>query len=187
MNLEIKWRILLPKKWIYAYANKQLIKIKSLGNGFIEQPDNKSNYTIYDYDNKARVVSETKQLYYDESESFYYNTTTKYNDSTNTSVATTRNKKDLVSTVKTQYTNIQKPLQQKRYDGRGNKLLQEEHFTYNESNQLIKYQVKNSGMGTECPDGGNFTNTITYSDKKLIDRIFHHYKKTICELRFVYK
>jgi hypothetical protein len=177
----------VPEKWIYVYANGQLTKIKKLGDKFIEQTDNKSDYNIYTYDSKGRILSETRQLYYDWTEPSYYQTKTKYNDTANTSVALTRDKKKLFSTVKTKYTKSQKPLNQKFYDGRNNKLLEEQLFSYNSSEQLIKYQVKNSGMGTECPDGGNFTNTISYSEQKLIDKILHQYKKTICELRFVYK
>ena len=177
----------IPEKWIYTYSDNRLTKIKKLDNKFIEQPDNKSDYTAYIYDYKGRATIETRQLYYDWTESTYYQTKTKYNDTSNTSIATTRDRKKVFSIVKTKYTTNQKPVNEKFYDGRNNKLLQDENFTYNSEGQLIKYQVKNSGMGTECPDGGNFQNIIIYSDLKLIDRIRHQYKNTVCELRFVYK
>jgi hypothetical protein len=177
----------LSEKWIYFYSDNHLTQIKKLDDKFIEQPDNKSDYIAYAYDSLGRVIVETRQLYYDWTESSYYQTKTKYNDASSTSIATTRDKKKLFSIVKTNYTTNQKPANQKFYDGRNNKLLEDEIFTYNPEGQLIKYQVKNSGMGTECPDGGNFQNTITYSTLKLIDKIRHQYKNTVCELRFTYK
>jgi hypothetical protein len=177
----------IPEKWIYVYADNQLVKVKKLGDKFIEQPDNKSDYNAYAYDSKGRVITETSQSYYDWTEPSYYQTKTKYNDTTNTSVATTRNKKSLFSTVKTKYTLSQKTLNQKYFSGRDKKLLQETVFTYNSTEQLTKQQVKSSGIGTECPDGNNFTNTIFYSSKNLMDRISHRYKNTVCELRFVYQ
>jgi hypothetical protein len=183
----IKMKDFIPEKWVYIFSDNRLAKIKKLDDKFIEQPDNKSDYTAYVYDNKGRVTVETRQLYYEWTESSYYQTKTKYNDTSNTSIATTRDKKKLFSIVKTKYATNQMPVNKKFYDGRNNKLLEDENFTYNSDGQITKYQVINSGMGTECPDGGNFQNIITYSDLKLIHKIRHQYKNTVCELRFVYK
>jgi hypothetical protein len=177
----------LPEKWIYVYSDNHLIKVKKLGAKFDEQPDNKSDFTAYDYDIKGRIITETRQLYYDWTEPSFYQSKTKYNDTTTTSIEMTRDKKKLFSIVKTKFTKTQKLLNEKFYDGRNNKLLQETIFTYNNNEQLITFQVKNSGMGTECPEGGNFTDTYSYTRLQLIDSIKHKYRNTICELRFVYK
>ena len=75
----------------------------------------------------------------------------------------------------------------KFFDGRNNKILEEKKFSYNTIGQLSKFEVKNFGMGTECPDGGNLTDDYTYSSLNLISNIRHHYKNTICELRFSYR
>ena len=83
----------LPEKWVYVYADGQLAKIKKLGEKLTEQPDNESDYSLYKYDSKGRIVSETRQLYYDWTEPSYYQTLTKYNDTIFNSTATTRDQK----------------------------------------------------------------------------------------------
>jgi hypothetical protein len=177
----------LPERWIYSYSNNQLIKIKKLDDKFIEHPDSKSDYNAYDYDNKGREITETRQLYYDWTKPSYYQTKIKYNDSTNASIAVTKDKNKLFSTVRTKYNANHKTLNEKFLDGRNNKLLEEKTFNYNSIGQLTQFQVKNSGIGTECPDGGNFIDTYNYSSLQLIDNIRHHYRNTICELRFAYR
>lgn len=177
----------LPEQWIYKYSDSRLIKIKKLGNKFVEQPDSISDYTTYGYDAKDRVITETRQLYYDWTEPAYYQTKTKYNDTTYTSISTTKDRTKLFSTVKSKYTASQKPLNEKSFDGRNDKLLDEKIYSYNDKGQLTKFQVKNSGMASECPDGNNFEDIYYYSSLQLIDSIRHHYKNTFCELRFTYK
>ncbi|MGG9961189.1 hypothetical protein [Ferruginibacter sp. SUN106] len=175
-------------RWVYKYADNNLQQIKKLGSKFAEQPDNKSDYTNFEYDSKGRVIKETRQLYYDFTASSFYQTSTTYNDSTHTSVAITKDKTKLFSTVNTRYSlNNQQPLNIKFIDGRNNKLLEEKIYTYSTNGQLLKFEVKNSGMGTECPDGGNLTDEYIYSGLNLISKIRHHYNNTICELRFDYR
>jgi hypothetical protein len=177
----------LVQKWVYKYSGGNLYQIKELGEKLIEQPDNKSSYQMFEYDSKGRISKQTRQSYYDFTEPSLYQTIVKYNDTTHSSTAITKDKKKLFSTVKTQYTAIQKPLSVKFFDGRNNKLLELKVFTYTSSGQLAKFETKNSGMGTECPDGGNLTDDYTYTTLNLISNIKHRYKKTICELRFVYR
>jgi len=175
------------EKWVYKYSGGNLFQIKKLDDKLIEQPENKSSYGMFEYDSKGRIIKETRQSYYDWTESSFYQTTVKYNDTTHTSVAITKNKKELFSTVKTQYTVNQKPLNVILFDGRNNKILEQKIYTYTSIGQLAKFEARNSGMGTECPDGGNLTDEYTYSALNLISNIRHHYKNTICELRFVYQ
>ena len=77
-------------------------------------------------------------------------------------------------------------LKERGYD-ENNKLLEESTFTYNNTEQLIKFQVKNLGIASECPDGGNFEDIYTYSSLQLIEKIQHYYENTLCQLRFIYK
>jgi hypothetical protein len=177
----------LVDKWVYTYSNKLLKQKKKLDDKHTIQPDTKSSFESYEYDSNGRVITETRNTYYEGSESFFYQTKVKYNDTTKSSNAITRDKKKLFSTIKTIYYSNQKPLTVKFIDGRKNKTLEEKIFTYTTNGQLLKLEVKNSGMGTECPDGGNFSDTYIYSSLNLIDNIKHNYKKTVCSLRFVYK
>lgn len=174
-----------PDKWIYAYSDYQLAKIKKLDYNHAEMPDAESDYFMYAYDSKGRKVSEAYQMLIYRSEPIYYQTQTTYNDTTLTSLAVTNDKKQLFSKTTTQYTTTFKPLTEKRYDA-NNKLIQEKKYTYNATEQLIEYQQKTSGMASECPDKGTFTNKLSYS-QKLIALILHQYQNTTCSLRFQYK
>lgn len=174
-----------PEKWIYAYSDYQLAKIKKLDYNHAEMPDAESDYFMYTYDSKGRKVSEAYQMLIFKSEPFNYQTKTTYNDTTLTSLAVTNDKKQLFSKTTTQYTSTFKPLTEKHYDA-SNKLIQEKKYIYNTADQLIEYQEKNLGMASECPDKGTFTNKISYS-QKLITLIQHQYQATTCSLRFQYK
>lgn len=175
------------QKWIYVYEGTQLVMIKKLDVEFKEQPDRKSDYTIYAYDQHGRMVTENRQMYYFGRKPSWYKTTIKYDDASNTSVARTRSERGAFLTERTIYTESQKPLHRKRFSGRSNNLLDEEFFTYNVAEQLVRYEVRTSGFGTECPDGGNYTNIFYYSGQERIERILHQYEATQCELRFEYK
>ncbi|MBK8563386.1 MAG: hypothetical protein IPN76_08560 [Saprospiraceae bacterium] len=177
----------LSERWIYEYSNSQLVKAKKLGSNYGVLPDSKSHFYIYAYDERGRVVSETAQLYYDAGTSLYYKSTTEYNDTTNTAVEKTKDKDMLTLIAKTKYSESNKPLSQEFFDGRDNKMFQEVILTYNMNEQLINHQVKSMNLGTECADGGNFVNAISYSPKNLIDKILHQYENTVCELRFDYQ
>lgn len=177
-----------PEKWIYIYTNDYLSKVKKLGSKFSEKPDDKSDYRSYSYDRKGREISETIQFYYDGAEPSFQQTKTTYNDTTKTSIAIKRDRKSLLWTTKTIYTVSQQPLSQKLF-GDKYELLLEKIFIYDSKKQLKSYQVKTfgTGVGTECLDGNNFLNAITYTTKGLISKILHQFENTVCEMRFSYK
>jgi hypothetical protein len=176
------------EKSVYSYSSGHLKQVKKLGeNGQIE-PDNKSTYTSYEYDAKGRIVVEVRQTYYDPSTPiYYYQTKIRYNDATNSSIAITNDKKRLFSTVINNYRPDMKLLSQKSYYGLNKKLSYEKVLAYTATGQLQYFQTKSSGGGSECPDGGNLDDNYFYSPINLISNIRHHYKNTICEMRFVYK
>ena len=178
---------LMTQKWKYVYSDYNLIEVKKLDENSIEQPDDKSDFVFYNYDIKGRVIEQISHSYYDEQiEPSIYKTKIKYNEISNESVSITKEKKELFSTKKIKYTKSQKLLNEKTFDG-NNKLIEESKFTYNNNEQLIKFQVKNSGLATECPDGGDFEDIYSYSSLQLIEKIQHYYENTLCQLRFIYK
>lgn len=183
----VKMDDFMSEKWIYKYANNRLIMIKKLDDKFVEQPDSKSDYETYEYDALGRVTKETRQLYYDWTEPTYYQTTTKYDDTTHSSVSITRNKKSIFTILKSQYSTTQKLLNEKTYNGKNDKLLKEKIYTYNANGQLTQFQEINSGMASECPEGDNFNDIYHYSSLQLIDSIRHQFKNIFCDLRFTYK
>lgn len=174
------------EKWVYTYKDHRVAKIKKLDYNMVEQPDAKSEYETHTYDSIGRVIGQIRYAYYDP-EVFQYTTKITYNNQAHTSVAVTRDKKAPFTKNVTSYTPGGKMLNEKVYSETNKKLLEEKMYSYDGSGQLIKSQVKNSGMGTECPDGGNWINTYTYSALHVISTILHTYKNTSCEMRFVYK
>lgn len=177
----------INNKWSYIYLNGLLKQKKELDNNQKIQPDNISTFESYEYDKNGRILKKTDNTFIDDSQSFYYQTITKYNDVAKSSISITRDKKSVFSTSNTKYDSNQKPLDIKYYDGRNNKILEQKQYSYNKNGQLIKLIVKNFGLATECPDNGSYSDTYSYSSLNLIDKIKHQFEKTICELRFEYK
>lgn len=175
------------QKWIYKYSSNRLIKIKLLDQNFVEQADSISEYTAYEYDHDGRVITETNHYYFYWTQPMIFQTGTKYNDTTNTSVSITKSNGKLTSKVKSKYFANQKPMYVKSFDGRTGELQQEQTYTYNSRGQLVKFQIKDPAAISECPEGNNFEDIYYYSAINLIDHIRHHYKNNICELRFSYK
>lgn len=177
----------LSEKHIYTYTANRLVKIKKLGDQFREQADDKSEYISFAYDTKGRITSEINYSYYDWADPSYAQKKTKYNDANRTSLAAISDKKGQYATIKTSYNSLGQILKQQYYSGKAEKPEQEQLFRYNAEGQLIAYQVKSPGVGSECPDNGNFTDTLLYNSQKLISQISHRYQSTSCTLRFVYQ
>lgn len=177
----------IDNKWLYTYLNGQLKQRKELGYNQKIQPDNKSSFESYEYDKNGRILKEIRNTFIEGSESFYYQTIIKYDDLAKSSTSITRDKKSVFSTTKTKYDSNQKPLDIKYYDGTNNKILEQKKYAYNKNGQLLKLNVTNFGLATECPDNGSYSDTYSYSSLNLINKIKHQFEKTICELRFEYK
>lgn len=177
----------IDKKWLYTYSNGLLKQKKELDNNQKIQPDSISSFESYEYDMKARIIKEIRNTYYEGTKPYYYQTINKYHDVLKSSSSITRDKKSLFSIISTKYDSNQKPLNIKWYKGKSNKILEERKYNYNKDGQLIKLNVENFGLATECPDNGNYSDTYSYSSLNLINKIKHQFGNTICELRFEYK
>ncbi len=171
----------------YYYTGSYLSKTKKRDDKQNILPDEKASYESYEYDKKGRVTKASYYTYYDWTKPKDFYRATSYNDTLNRSVTKTFDNKKLFTTKNTFFNKFNKPTVSKFYD-KSNKLLQEEHYTYDSTNRIIKYIQKSyPGMGTECPDGGNFTNIYSYNSMTLLDTIRHRFKSTQCLLRFEYK
>lgn len=177
----------LIEKWIYLYANDRLSKIKKLGDNLTEEPDDKSQYTAYTYDKKGRIIEETRYTYYDFTKPSSYQTEIRYNDTTSTSIAITKDANVIIWKTRSRYNAEQKPLNIKMYQSKNNKLIEGTIISYNTDGQVVTYEVSAPGMTSECPENGTYDDKYSYSSTKLIAAIRHHYKNAICELKFVYR
>lgn len=178
----------LPETTDYTYTNGLLTKTKKRDFDQKIQPDEKSIYQQYEYDSRSRVKKVHSYSYYDNgSKPFIFTSFIKYNDTTNISISKTYDNKKLFTTKKINLDKSGRIISSYFYD-KVNKLLQQEKYFYNDYGQLIKASTKSfPGMGTECPDGGNFTNMYSYNKFGLLDSIRHQYKTTECTMRFIYK
>ncbi len=177
----------MQQKWIYTQAKGRIVKVKELGPKFVKMPDAKSNYSSYKYNKLGRPIEEVQQYYFGENNISYYKSEIVYNDSMDSSLTTTKRKDLLHSSTQIAYNRNNQPTNEKYFDGETGTLLQEKIWNYDPNNRLVRYQVISTGMGTECPDGGSFTDVYTYSFLNLIETITHSYTNVTCVLRFEYK
>jgi hypothetical protein len=178
----------MPETTDYSYTNGYLSKTKERDNDQKVQPDQKSSYQTFEYDTKGRQIKKYSYRYYDFAEPFSYTTNIRYNDTTKTITSkTTDISNKLFTTAQIKCDKNWNILNSKLYD-KSNKLLQDNNYLYNSNDQLTSVIIRSfPGMGTECPDGGNFTNIYSYNQLGLLDNIRHQYKTTECTMRFIYK
>jgi hypothetical protein len=168
----------------YYYTGNYLSKIKQRDDKQNTVPDDKSGYEAFDYDNKGRVIKATYYTYYDWTKPMNFYRATSYNDSLNRSVTKTFDNKRLFTTENVLFDKYKNPTLSRLLD-KSNKLLRENQYTYDNNNRLIKHTQKSyPGMGTECPDGGNFINIYSYNSSGLLDKIQHKFKTIQCLLIF---
>ena len=186
-SLGIPVHDLLVETEDYFYTGSYLSKTKKRDDKQNALPDEKASYESYEYDKKGRVNKANYYTYYDWTKPKDFYRITSYNDTLNRSVTKTFDNKKLFTTKKTIFNKSNNPSVSKFYD-RANKLLQEEYYAYDPANRIVKYIQKSyPGMGTECPDGGNFANIYSYNSMGLLETIRHTFKTSQCLLRFEYK
>lgn len=159
------------------------------GNGAI-LPDEKSEYTITEYNDQGWKIKETTHYYWDwENPPHHFNTT--YHTYTNkgkTETAKTYDGKKLFLTTTTSYDDSGAPLSISSFNHFMNKPAFKKNFKYDSSERLIKYVQSSGGGGSsECPDKGNFLNEFKYNAEGLLIEQKHIFANTICLLRFEYK
>lgn len=167
-------------------TKKRLIKIKERGPKGQLLADNKSMYTIFKYDNKDRVIRIKRHRNYNNESSI---SITDYDFSDNTFSATYKTMRDgkLSLTGEKKYNKNWKETIDKTYNETLKSIAFEEYFEYDSNNRLLKYQsISGQGSGSECPDGGNYTDNYKYDDDLLI-AIYHTFRENTCEMTFEYR
>lgn len=175
------------QQWQYTYgATGRITRIKELDDDGREQPDSKSTYRAYTYDARGRLSTEVQQHYFDEATSSVIRSSISYSSPAQ-STATSLADKRPFTVEQSRYDPRGRPVETRTFDGTGRRLLEQKMYTYTATGQLLTYQVKNTGVGTECPDGGSYTNAYEYAPTQLIRRITHTYGHVRCEMRFEYR
>jgi phage terminase large subunit-like protein len=151
-------------------------------------PDEKSEYTITEYNEQGWKKKETTHYYWDwETPPEHLNTTYyTYTNKGKTETAKTFDGKKLSSTTITNYDDNGAPLSISSFNHFLNKQAYKKVFKYDSLGRLIKY-VTSSVDDYECPGKGNFSNEFKYNSVGLLIEQRHVFANTPCILQFEYK
>lgn len=182
--------LLAPEVIDYTYdQTNKLTKTKerdSNGNIVLDQ---KSNYSTFRYDSKGRLIKETRQYYYEDSdpETSIYTTVFNYFDDKLAGKSKTYENKKLFLTTKVTYNKVWKPVKEDGYNNLMSKPSSNTIYKYDSKDRLIYFSTKaGEGSGSECPDGGTFTETYKYDNKGLLSKIVHSFGENKCIMTFEY-
>ena len=152
--------------------------------------DEKSEYTITEYNNQGWKIKETTHFYWDwETPPHHFNTTHfTYTNKGKTETAKTYEGKKLFLTTTTNFDDMGAPLTISTFNHFMNKSAYKKSFRYDSSGRLIKYvQSSAGGAVSEWPDKGNFSNEFKYNSDGLLIEQRHKFANTVCILQFEYK
>jgi hypothetical protein len=171
-----------------GYGN--VLKNKKRAANGIVLPDEKSEYTITEYNNQGWKIKETTHYYWDwEKIPHHFNTTHyTYTNKGKTETAKTYEDKKLFLTTTTNYDDMGAPLTISSFNYFLNKPAYKKVFKYDSLGRLIKYvQSTGGGAGSQCPNRGNFTNEFKYNSDGLLIEQRHTFANTLCILQFEYR
>jgi hypothetical protein len=165
-----------------------IVKRKKRGSNGTSLPDEKSEYTITEYNDQGWKKKETTHYYWDwETDPNHLNTTYySYTNKGKTETAKTYDGKKLFSTTITNYDDMGAPLSISSFNHFMNKQAYKKNFKYDSLGRLIKY-VTSSADDYECPGRGNFSNEFKYNSAGLLIEQRHTFANTLCILQFEYK
>jgi hypothetical protein len=167
-----------------------IIKIKKRDINGMVLADEKSEYTISEYNNQGWKIKETTHYYWDwETPPHHFNTIYfTYSNKGKTETAKTYDGKKIYLTTTTNYDDMGAPLTISSFNHFLNKPAYKKNFKYDSSGRLIKY-VQSSGIGdgSQCPNKGNFSNEFKYNSDGLLIEQRHKFANTVCILQFEYK
>jgi len=180
-----------PKPDITDYTFDEygdIVKRKKRNANGVILPDEKSEYTITEYNDQGWKIKETTHYYWDwETVPQHLNTTNySYTNKGKTETAKTYDGKKLFTTTITNYHDMGAPLSISSFNHFLNKQAYKKVFKYDSLGRLIKY-VTSSADDYECPGRGNFSNEFKYNSVGLLIEQRHVFANTLCILQFEYK
>jgi len=180
-----------PKPDITDYTFDEygdIVKRKKRNANGVILPDEKSEYTITEYNDQGWKIKETTHYYWDwETVPQHLNTTNySYSNKGKTETAKTYDGKKLFTTTITNYDDMGAPLSISSFNHFLNKQAYKKVFKYDSLGRLIKY-VTSSDDDYDCPGKGNFSNEFKYNSVGLLIEQRHTFANTLCILQFEYK
>ena len=180
-----------PKPDITDYTFDEygdIVKRKKRDPNGTSLPDEKSEYTITEYNEQGWKKKETTHYYLDQETPPYHLNTTyyTYTNKGKTETAKTYDGKKLFLTTITNYDDMGAPLSISSFNHFLNKQAYKKVFKYDSLGRLIKY-VTSSDDDYDCPGKGNFSNEFKYNSVGLLIEQRHTFANTLCILQFEYK
>lgn len=166
----------------YFYDERNLLtqtKVRSRRGEIL--PDSLASYNRFEYDNRRRVVRSRDYSWYPTVESLDNKTETVFNDADFTSRSRLSTGPNLLRTSETSYNTDWKPLRQIDTDPATGELMAEQTWKYDDSGRLIHYTLRSAAGAGECPDGGTFEETYTYTANGILSKVEHVFGGNLCE------
>ena len=165
-----------------------IVKRKKRDPNGIILPDEKSEYTLTEYNDQGWKTKETTHYYWDwETPPSHFNTTSySYTNKGKTEIAKAYDDKKLFLTTTTIYDDTGAPLSISSFNHFMNKPAYKKNFKYDSLGRLIKY-VTSSVDSYECPGKGNFSSEFKYNSDGLLIEQRYAFASTLCILQFEYK
>jgi len=166
----------------------EIVKRKKRDPNGVILADEKSEYTITEYNDKGWKIKETTHYYWDwETSPHHLNTTNySYTNKGQTETAKAYDGKKLYLTTTTNYDDMGAPLSISSFNHFMNKQAYKKNFKYDSLGRLIKY-VTSSADDLECPGKGNSSDEFKYNSVGLLIEQRHTFANTLCILQFEYK
>ena len=165
-----------------------VVKRKKRGPNGTILPDEKSEYTMTEYNQEGLKIKETTHYYWDWETSPHRFSTTHYSytNKSKTETAKTYDGKKLFLTTTTIYDDMGAPLSISSFNHFMNKQAYKKVFKYDSLGRLVKYTAS-SDDEYQCAGRGNYSNEFKYNSDGLLIEQRHTFSNTVCILQFEYK
>ncbi len=163
---------------------KKLIKEKERGFDGAIIPDSQSSYSKYEYDVKDRLI---KRYRYSNlsGEIYIYDETIEY-PKQNESIGIVKYNGNNWLMTNSMFNDKSQLIGQTDYDYPDNNVMWKSSYTYID-NKLIGQVMKNGTGSTQCANNNNFTESYSYNQLGLLEKIIHKYDKVTCEMKINYE
>lgn len=167
----------------YFYDEKNLLtktKVRGLKGEIL--PDSLASYQQFEYDILRRVIRSRDYSWYPTAESLDNGTETVFNDTNFTSRSRLSTGPDLLMTSETSYNTDWQPVRQVDTDPATGEPIAEQNWKYDDNGRLVRYTIRSFSGGSECPDGGTFEETHTYTPEGILQKVEHVFDGHLCEI-----
>jgi hypothetical protein len=145
------------------------------------------NYTKHKYFRNGKLKKTTRKIWYDDINKWEIITSYRYAAGNLIQTSKTVTNGELFTSDSITYNKDQQVLSEQTYNHLTHAKAWDKKYEYNANGQLVRFGMRSGpGGGTECADGGNFSEYYFYPGNGLIERIVHKYGIYTCAMGFEY-